>query len=267
VSNQLWLSFTQLNMFQECPEKWYSEYVEGIKGLSGKSAMWGTIFHALAATGELPERGEYSWSLSEQIQLEKEALEYYNKALQLPEFNEIQAGAYKEKKCSFCLDEENEIYFTTIIDNYKIVGDMAYISDWKTGKYKKSYIKPLQLDVYAWSLWKNIPEIKKAKANLLFIKKKLEEKRRGIWTYPNGKEFGGKDYEIAWKEYNEDDFIKIDDLVKETAYKMYNYKTRNGDQKLFNSSFETCNFCVNPFCKIRTGKKIDEYDILTDIEL
>lgn len=248
-------SISQINLFNDCPEKWYTAYVQKIKSPPTPATELGTKVHSLIANDGriIPEYNiNATWSKEEDNEILKHALQIYNDTKDITEY--YCAEAEKEKE--FKIQIGNSIMMG-YIDLIKQQGDKITIIDWKTGRYEE---KIFQLLTYAWAAWK-LTGLTNINVALVYLKAKVEGQKK--WSYPyNTKDFSLSFYNVPFKEIQ-----KVDDYLPKIIEKMENYRNREEKDAVFNPHFESygsvCNFCTKTECshKLTRKKKTESVNV------
>lgn len=154
-------SYSSLDMFKQCPQKYYRLRVKkDIKQEESEAMLYGTEAHTAAENfvrdgTPLPERFAFMQEPLERLAAkEGEKLCEYEMGL-------TQGLA----PCGFY---DKDVWWRGIADLIILQDDRAWVVDYKTGKSSK-YADTKQLELMALAIFKHFPQVKKVKSGLLFV--------------------------------------------------------------------------------------------------
>jgi len=154
-------SYSSLDMFKQCPQKYYRLRVKkDVVEPESEAMRYGTEAHKAAEDfirdgTPVPERFAFMRDPLERLAAkEGEKLCEYKMGL--------------TKNLTPCGFFDKEVWWRGIADLIILQGDKAWVVDYKTGKSSK-YADTKQLELMALSIFKHFPQVKKVKSGLLFV--------------------------------------------------------------------------------------------------
>jgi hypothetical protein len=154
-------SYSSLDMFKQCPQKYYRlRVLKDIKEPESEAMRYGTDVHKAAEDfikdgTPIPEKYAF-------LRPSVEAL----KARPGTHLCEYKMGLTRDlEPCEFF---SKEVWWRGIADLITLQEDRAFVVDYKTGKSSK-YADTKQLELMALAIFKHFPQIKKVKSGLLFV--------------------------------------------------------------------------------------------------
>lgn len=172
-------SYSSLNLFKQCPHKYYRlRVVKDVVDPPAEHLNYGLEVHKAAEEyirdgKEIPKKYEFI----------KEHLDRLNH-MKGDKLCEHKLGLTRNlEPCGFF---DKEVWWRGVADLLIINGDKAYVIDYKTGKSSK-YADTQQLEILSLALFKHFPQVKKVKAGLLFvvaddlIKANYEQDNQGVY--------------------------------------------------------------------------------------
>lgn len=174
-------SYSSLDLFKQCPQKYYRLRVaKDVKDPPTEHLTYGLAVHKAAEDyiGKgVPVPEKYSYMVPTLDKL---------KAMSGEKHCEMRLGLTKNlDPCGFF---DKAVWWRGVADLIIIDGDKAKVFDYKTGKSAK-YADTQQLEILSLAVFKHFPQVKKVKAGLLFvvandlIKANYEQDKAGVyWT-------------------------------------------------------------------------------------
>lgn len=174
-------SYSSLDLFKQCPQKYYRlRVVKDVKDPPTEHLTYGLAVHKAAEDyigKDVPVPEQYAFIVPTLDKL---------KAMSGEKHCEMRLGLTKNlEPCGFF---DKAVWWRGVADLIIIDGDSAKVFDYKTGKSAK-YADTQQLEILSLAVFKHFPEVKKVKAGLLFvvandlIKASYEQDKAGIyWT-------------------------------------------------------------------------------------
>ena len=155
-------SYSTLNLYQQCPKKYYHlKVAKDVKEAPSDAIAFGNKIHKIAqeyVESDKPIPAEYVQAM--QAPLDK------LKAMPGEKYCENKLGLTEDlKPCGFF---DKKVWWRGIADIIILQDDTALTVDYKTGK-KSQYADLKQLEILALALFKHYPHIKKVKAGLMFF--------------------------------------------------------------------------------------------------
>jgi len=154
-------SYSSISIFKQCPRKYHRlKVVKDIKEPEAQHLIYGTEVHKAAEEyvrdgKEIPAKYGF-------IKPQIDALLVIDGARHC----EIKMGLTRElDACEFF---DPKVWWRGIADLLIVVGDMAYLIDYKTGK-SAQYADTKQLELLSLAVFRHFPEVKRIKAGLLFV--------------------------------------------------------------------------------------------------
>tara|TARA_R110000751_G_scaffold128534_3_gene230562 strand:+ start:1367 stop:2044 length:678 start_codon:yes stop_codon:yes gene_type:complete len=156
-------SFSRIKSFEQCPKQFYHEKIlKEFPFVQTQAILYGNHFHKAAEDyigndDPLPERFSYA----------KKTLDAL-KGKRGVKLTECRLGVTKELKACGFYDED--VWFRGIADLIivDVLGDMAWVIDYKTGKSSR-YADKGQLELMALSVFAHYTHVTKVRAGLLFV--------------------------------------------------------------------------------------------------
>lgn len=175
-------SYSSLDLFKQCPQKYYRlRVLKDVKDPPAEHLNYGLAVHKAAEDyiGKgvpIPEK---------YIDILKAPLDRLN-AMEGEKHCELRLGLTQNlEACTFFAED---VWWRGIADLIIIKDDSAYVVDYKTGKSSK-YADTKQLELLSLAVFKHFPQVKKIKGGLLFvvandlIKANYEQDKAGVyWT-------------------------------------------------------------------------------------
>lgn len=174
-------SYSSLDLFKQCPQKYYRLRVaKDVKDPPTEHLTYGLAVHKAAEDyiGKgVPVPEKYSYMVPTLDKL---------KAMSGEKHCEMRLGLTKNlDPCGFF---DKAVWWRGVADLIILDGDKAKVFDYKTGKSAK-YADTQQLEILSLAVFKHFPQVKKVKAGLLFvvandlIKANYEQDKAGVyWT-------------------------------------------------------------------------------------
>lgn len=172
-------SYSSLEVFKQCPKKYYRLRVaKDIKEPESEQMRYGTELHKAAEEFirddiPIPERFSFIRSALETLRARKgQHLCEYRLGL--------------KRDLSPCEFFDKDVWWRGIADLITLQDDKAYIVDYKTGKSSK-YADTKQLELLSLAVFKHFPQVKKTKTGLLFVvandlvKADFDVEREGVY--------------------------------------------------------------------------------------
>lgn len=175
-------SYSSLDLFKQCPQKYYRlRVLKDVKDPPAEHLNYGLAVHKAAEDyiGKgvpIPEK---------YIDILKAPLDRLN-AMEGEKHCELRLGLTQGlEPCGFF---DPDVWWRGVADLIIIKDDSAYVVDYKTGKSSK-YADTKQLELLSLAVFKHFPQVKKIKGGLLFvvandlIKANYEQDKAGVyWT-------------------------------------------------------------------------------------
>ena len=175
-------SYSSLDLFKQCPQKYYRlRVLKDVKDPPAEHLNYGLAVHKAAEDyiGKgvpIPEK---------YIAILKTSLDRLN-AMEGEKHCELRLGLTQGlEPCGFF---DPDVWWRGVADLIIIKDDSAYVVDYKTGKSSK-YADTKQLELLSLAVFKHFPQVKKIKGGLLFvvandlIKANYEQDKAGVyWT-------------------------------------------------------------------------------------
>lgn len=177
-------SFSAVNMFENCPQRYYRQRVlADVVDPGGQAADYGTYVHK-----KLENRLQYGYELPKDLK-DCEAFCVALDDLKKKHYMRIHA------ECELAVDEKlhhigfdsDKAWIRGILDVFMYNDHLAYVFDWKTGKRRPG---SWQLKLCAALVFRNYPEIQKVSTGYIWLKDKRVD--REVYTRDQEKEI--------WKE-------------------------------------------------------------------
>ena len=174
-------SYSSINLFKQCPHKYYRlRVVKDIVEPPAEHLNYGLEVHKAAE--DYIGKGT---PIPEKYIFIKEHLDKLN-LIKGEKLCEYKMGLTSNlDPCGFF---DKDVWWRGVADLIILNGDKAYIIDYKTGKSAK-YADTKQLELLSCALFKHFPEVKKVKGGLLFlvandlVKDDFEVDNEGVyWT-------------------------------------------------------------------------------------
>lgn len=174
-------SYSSLDLFKQCPQKYYRLRVaKDVKDPPTEHLTYGLAVHKAAEDyidKDVPVPAKYAFMVDVLDQL---------KAMPGEKHCEMRLGLTKNlDPCGFF---DKAVWWRGVADLIILDGDKAKVFDYKTGKSAK-YADTQQLEILSLAVFKHFPQVKKVKAGLLFvvandlIKANYEQDKAGVyWT-------------------------------------------------------------------------------------
>jgi hypothetical protein len=175
-------SYSSLDLFKQCPQKYYRlRVLKDVKDPPAEHLNYGLAVHKAAEDyiGKgvpIPEK---------YVAILKTSLDRLN-AMEGEKHCELRLGLTQGlEPCGFFAPD---VWWRGVADLIIIKDDSAYVVDYKTGKSSK-YADTKQLELLSLAVFKHFPQVKKIKGGLLFvvandlIKANYEQDKAGVyWT-------------------------------------------------------------------------------------
>jgi hypothetical protein len=175
-------SYSSLDLFKQCPQKYYRlRVLKDVKDPPAEHLNYGLAVHKAAEDyiGKgvpIPEK---------YVAILKTSLDRLN-AMEGEKHCELRLGLTQGlEPCGFFAPD---VWWRGVADLIIINNDSAYVVDYKTGKSSK-YADTKQLELLSLAVFKHFPQVKKIKGGLLFvvandlIKANYEQDKAGVyWT-------------------------------------------------------------------------------------
>jgi RecB family exonuclease len=175
-------SYSSLDLFKQCPQKYYRlRVLKDVKDPPAEHLNYGLAVHKAAEDyiGKgvpIPEK---------YVAILKTPLDRLN-AMEGEKHCELRLGLTQGlEPCGFFAPD---VWWRGVADLIIINNDSAYVVDYKTGKSSK-YADTKQLELLSLAVFKHFPQVKKIKGGLLFvvandlIKANYEQDKAGVyWT-------------------------------------------------------------------------------------
>ena len=154
-------SYSSLNLFQQCPKKYYHlKVAKDIKEKQTQALIYGNEVHKAAE-----EYVANDVELPEQVQIFAKPI-HKIKNMKGEKHCELKLGMTKDlKPCGFL---DDNVWWRGIIDLLIVDGDKGKIIDYKTGKNSK-YADTKQLDLFTVAAFTHFPNLASIKAGLLYL--------------------------------------------------------------------------------------------------
>lgn len=187
----LWLSFSKIETFNQCPAKYRYVYIERLPTKAAEHIIFGNFLHSVL---EIFYRDII---INNKQSVKKLMTNVFSKTLEMPDYkgkvsksqideafsiiksylsiieNDIPNVLSVEKQ--FYLNIDNKILLNGLIDRVQDDGDIIHIIDYKTAKKKKFLLsKTLQLLIYAYIMCLENPNIEKIKTSYMLLRLNFE---------------------------------------------------------------------------------------------
>jgi hypothetical protein len=173
-------SYSHLDLFKQCPQKYYRlRVVKDVKDPPTEHLNYGREIHKVAEDyigkgTPIPEKF---------ISILKEPLDRLV-AIEGEKHCELKLGLTQNlEPCKFF---DDDVWWRGVADLLIISNDYAYLVDYKTSKSAK-YADTKQLELLSLAIFKHYPQVKKIKAGLLFVvsgdlvKAKYEQEKASMY--------------------------------------------------------------------------------------
>lgn len=153
-------SYSKLKNFESCPKRhWHVDIQKDVKEEEGEQLLWGNAVHAALAKAigrgvALPYGMEHFQKWVDRI------VAGWGNIL-------VEQKLAIKKDFSACTFFDKEAWFRGIGDVIKIVGDVALIIDWKTGKILED---SHQLSLHAACVFAHHPEVMNVRSEFIWLK-------------------------------------------------------------------------------------------------
>lgn len=154
-------SYSSINLFKQCPQKYYRIRVKKDVVEPESDAMrYGTQVHKAAE-----DYIKHNTPIPTQFKFMQEPLDVL-KNKEGDKLCEYRMGLTRNlNPCGFF---DKEVWYRGVADLIVLHEDRAWVVDYKTGKSSK-YADTKQLELMSLAIFKHFPQIKKVKTGLLFV--------------------------------------------------------------------------------------------------
>lgn len=180
-------SYSRLKNFEACPKKhWHVDIAKDVKEEEGEALLWGNQVHK-AAAARLKD--------GKALPPGMEIIESFCQKILTPAGN-AESKILVEQKLAITKDFgpcgyfDKSVWFRAVGDVIKIVGPVALIGDWKTGKIKEDGV---QLALSAMCVFAHYPEVKRVRSEFIWVahdatsradfnRNDMPQFWQGVWT-------------------------------------------------------------------------------------